>query len=180
MHQLFKLFFLFLILSSQGCQILKDYQIISLQPLGITEEQNQIQILFDKGKQLDALNKDQRRYKCKQLKQQYKIKTNWETAWLLIYSLNDNFNCLSLHEALDILTTMQAAKDINKQLQWLNKNQIKLLKDINTVQRNSNKVLKRNKYIRSKLNQATKQVEELDAKIQELKAIETSINKKTQ
>jgi len=175
-HHLFRLFLLLIILTSQGCQTLND----SLKTWVTLDDQDQIQRLLKYGKQYDELSKEQRRSTCKQLKQDYEKQGNWQTAWLLVYSLNDNFNCVSLKKSLAMLNTIQTMENPNKQLQWLNKNQLKLLNNLNTLQKQNNKVHKRNRYIHTKLDQAKQQLEELNAKIQDLKAIETSINRKTQ
>ncbi len=184
MHLLFRLFLLLIILTSLGCQNLKD----SLKSLVTLDDQNhQMQRLLNYGEQYNELGKEQRRSLCKKLKQDFKTQDNWETAWLLVYSLNDNFNCVSLKESLSMLNSIQNAKNPNKHLQWINKNQIKLLNNLNNFQKQNNKVHKRNRYIHTKLDQSKQQLEELNAKleelnakIQELKAIETSIYKKTQ
>ena len=176
MHHLFRLIFLFLILTSQGCQTLND----SLKTFVSSDDPDQIHSLLSNGKQFSSLNKEQKLTTCQQLKQEYKTQPDWQTAWLLVYSLNDNFKCVSLKRSLELLNSIQTSENTNKQLKWLNKKQIKILSNFNSIKKKSKKLHKQNQYIKTKLDKAKEQLEELNAKIQELKAIETSINKKTQ
>ena len=167
MQRLFKLLFFSLILSHQGCQNLTEYR---SHPAIQEERGNQelVNKLFLQGMQYQELSKQQQQTKCNKLKQDYQAQTNWQTAWLLVYSLNTNFSCINLNKTLDLLNDIQNTPGVNAQLLWLNKNQIQLL----------NNLQKKNNSLQNQLNETEIQLQQVISQIEALKAIETSINKK--
>jgi len=170
MQLLFRLFFFLLILSSSGCQIYNH----DLEPLTISseaQEQQQLYNLFKRGMRYRELSKLQQEAECIRLKQDYKTQAYWDTAWLLAYPLNDDFNCVNLDEMLELLNVIQTVPDSNHHLRWLNNNQIDLLTNLDKLQKKSNS-------LRKQLKTAQKRLKKANSKIKALRAIETSINKK--
>ncbi len=170
MKLLFKLFFFFLVLGSSGCQLhVTDQEppIISSEPV----KQDKLYSLLIQGKRYQQFTKLQQQAECTKLKHDYQIQAHWHIAWLLVYALNNDFNCLSLDETLDLLNAIQTAQNSSNPLLWLNNNQIELLNDLDKLQKKSNT-------LRRKLKQAQKRLKKSNSKIQALKAIEASINKK--
>ena len=167
MQRLFKLLFFSLILSHQGCQTLSQYSVFP-ETQEKFMDQEQVYGLLMQGMQYQKLNKRQQRAKCKKLRQDYQNQTNWQTAWLLVYSLNADFSCVNLDKALGLLNDIQHTPGVDSQLLWLNKNQIQLL----------NNLQKKNNSLQNQLNETEIQLQQVISKIQALKAIETSINKK--
>ncbi len=154
-----------------GCQLqptTAPTSVIKASELGEHENTNNF---FIKGMHLAELDKAQQQIQCEQLKLKYQTKPEWQTAWLLVYPLNDDFHCLSLNETIDYLQTLVASTEIYPQLAWLNKNQLKILKQLLKYQKKSIS-------LRRQLKEAQKRLKEVNSKIQALKAIETSINKK--
>jgi len=184
MQHSFKLFVLLFTLSIQGCETLSEYR----PPINVSKasnEQDQLQRLFRQSKRYHELSKKQRQAACKRLKQDYNKKADWQIAWLLVYSLNDEFNCIKLSRSLKLLKEIKSTLDSSSQLVWLNNTQILLLEGLV-------KYKSKNKFLRSLLKksqaQLTQSQEELiqtqedlqkeNSKIEALKAIETNINKK--
>ena len=170
MKLVFKLFFFLLVLSSSSCQLhVSDQEppILSSEPV----EQEELYVLLMQGKRYQQFTKPQQQAECAKLKQEYQTQAHWHTAWLLVYALNYDFSCVSLDETQSLLNTIQTAYSRNNPLLWLNKNQIKLLADLDKFQKKSNT-------LRRKLIQAQKRLKKANSKIQALKAIEASINKK--
>jgi ATP-dependent Lon protease len=174
MHLLFKLLFILLTLTIQGCQFQNTRQSSPETP----SEQEQIYRLFRQGRQYAELNKDVQQTICKRLKKDYQTQADWQTAWLLVYSLNTKFNCVSQNETLALLKAINTALEPEGLLLWLNKNQLQSLNEINNLQSNINKQQNKNNRLKNQLAVTKKQLEEVNSKIQALKAIETSINKK--
>lgn len=170
MKLVFKLFFFLLVLCSSSCQLHGGDQeppIISSEPV----EQEEFHTLLKQGKRYQQLTNLQQQAECAKLKHDYQTHAHWHTAWLLVYALNNNFNCLSLDETLGLLNAIPPAQNSTNPLLWLNKNQIKLLTDLDKFQKKSNT-------LRRKLKLAQKRLKKANSKIQALKAIEASINKK--
>jgi hypothetical protein len=170
MKLVFKLFFFLLVLSSSSCQL----HVSAQEPLLLSSEsveQEELYILLMQGKRYQRFTRLQQQAECAKLKQEYQNHAHWHTAWLLVYALNYDFSCVSLDETRDLLNTIQAATSSNNPLLWLNKNQIKSLTDLDKFQKKSNT-------LRRKLKHAQKRLKKANSKIQALKAIETSINKK--
>jgi len=174
MQLLFKLFFIILILSIQGCQFLNTLQSSTATP----SEQEQIYRLLQQGRSYAELNKSVQQTLCERLKKDYQTQADWQTAWLLVYSLNATFNCVSQNETEALLKAINTALEPEGLLLWLNKNQLQSLNEINSLQSKINKQQRKNSRLKNQLTAAKKQLEEVNAKIQALKAIETSINKK--
>ena len=167
MQRLFKLLFFLLILSHQGCQTLSQYPVFP-ETQEKSMDQEQVYGLLIQGMQYQQLNKQQQQTQCQKLKLDYQTQTNWQTAWLLVYSLNTDFSCVNLDKTLRLLNDIQQTPEVDPQLLWLNKNQIQLF---NTLQ-------KKNRILQNQLNETETQLQQVISKIQALKAIETSINKK--
>lgn len=163
MRRLVRLFLISFILSTQGCQSLNEYMV---QPIIQYDffDQEHLDELFSQGMLYQQLSKKQQQTECKKLQQDFKNQAQWQTAWLLVNSLNINFSCISLNETLILLNAIQNSKSAPAHLLLLNKNQIQLL---TTFRKKNNQLL-----------EAEKQLTKLNFKIQSLKAIEANIIKK--
>lgn len=170
MQLVFRLILFLLVLSSSSCQFNVRDQEPSIISSNI-EEPEELYTLLMQGKRYQQFSKLQQQVECEKLKHDYQIQAHWHTAWLLVYALNNDFSCVSLDETLDLLNTIQAAQNSSNPLSWLNKNQIELLANLDKFQ-------KKSKALRRKLKQAQKRLKKANSKIQALKAIEASINKK--
>jgi hypothetical protein len=178
MQLLLKLLFITLTLTIYGCQIPNTFQPSPETRATPTSEQEQIYRLLRQGRRYAELNKPVQQSMCKRLKKDYQTQADWQTAWLLVYSLNVNFNCVSQKETLTLIKAINTALEPEGLLLWLNENQLRSHNKINSLQSKINRQLKKNKSLKDQLAVATKELEEVNSKIQALKAIETSINKK--
>ena len=174
MQLLFKLLFIVLILTTQGCQLLNTFQ----SPSAAASEQEQIYRLLQQGRRYAELDEPVQQTICTRLKKDYQTQADWQTAWLLVYSLNTTFNCVNQNETQDLLKAINTALEPEGLLLWLNRNQLQSFNEINSLQSKISKQQRKNNRLKNKLAVAKKQLEEVNAKIQALKAIETSINKK--
>jgi len=143
------------------------------------DEEKFYQLLF-LGNHYSRQTKDQQQLNCKQLKQQYDKKKNWQQAWLIAYSLNKNFSCISLSKTLSLLKEIQTELKPTDSLYWLNENQIQLFNTLSYLQSKNRKYKRKNAGLKEKLNEAEIQLQDVISKIQALKVIETTINQKTQ
>lgn len=180
MQLILRLFLVSIILSTQACQLFTQKK---LTPQAHIEPSNQEQAfnILAQGMQYYKLDEQQQLAKCKEVKLDYKIKPSWQTAWLLTYSLNDEFRCLNLDKTLELLNSIQIMPGVNPQLLWLNKNQIQLFIKLNKLHQLPTKLYrsrKQNNNLQNQLNETEIQRQKALSKIQALKAIETSINKK--
>ncbi|PCJ31319.1 MAG: hypothetical protein COA90_06625 [Gammaproteobacteria bacterium] len=182
-----KLLFLILIVSIQACQVARQQPEVLPADLAIDQtlilppsaeadsteaaanlqrlnEQNQLVEFFSQSNEYHNFTIKKQQQLCRQLKQDYKENSDWKTAWLLVYALNDDFKCLTLSKSLGLLKAMQKDTEMNSQFYWLNAQQIKLFNDLRNAKRKSyslsNKLKKEN------------------SKIEALKAIESDINDK--
>lgn len=176
-----------LLISLQGCQtplLEKDVDPTPVEmPLAVTDpiiqtidysatiEQIQLYNLLVRGGHHAELGEQQRKIACKQLKEEYRIQADWQTAWLLVYAVNHNFNCINISRAIELLHIMAANPDTSTALKWMNSNQINVLNSLQKLQIEKAKVSNR-------LKRAQRQLKQENSKIEELKAIETEINKK--
>lgn len=185
MTPLFKLTLLSVIFTIQGCQLLSKNELFA--PVQVVEDkenisQNQIYQLFQQGHQYSKLSTEEQKTICSRLAIDYQEFTDWQTGWILVYALNNGFNCLDLNTSLKTLTEIQAQQDPKLPLNWLNNRQIKLFKnlvDANTLQLTNDKLRKSNQTLKKRLMKKELELKELSSKIQALKVIETSINQKT-
>ncbi len=177
MRHRFSLSIFLLILATTGCEIFSTYQPTST-IFSTSDEQDQVYRLLRQSKRYDELNKRQREATCKRLKLDYQILSDWQTAWLLVYSLNDNFNCIHQDKTLELLKVIQAAQGTSTQLQWLNNNQIILLMDLDKHQTMNNDLSIQLNKTQLQLIQTQEQLKKANSKLQALTAIETNINKK--
>ncbi len=184
----FKLFLLLIFSILQGCQLLDTSHPSAKEEVTKTDRQdNQVQNLLQQGTQYSKLNKEGRKQACKQLILDYEVQRDWQSAWLMIYLLNDDFNCLSKTKTIELLKTIQSDKNMAVSLKWMNNNQINLLNSLIYFQSTKNKFKKKNNYLESQLEgtrvqleQAEVQLKDVISKIQALKVIETTINQKTE
>ncbi len=164
--------FLFVVISvCSGCQ---RQPTTTALPAVMNSEPDNHEKIYDiliQGMHLAELDKAQQQIECEQLKLNYQIKPEWQTAWFLVYPLNEDFHCTSVTETIDYLQTLAASTEIYPQLAWMNNRQIKLVKQLLKYQKKSIS-------LRRQLKEAQKRLKEVNLKIQALKAIETSINKK--
>ena len=177
MQLLYKLLFILLTLTIQSCQTLDSFQ-PSQKKVETPGEQEQIYRLLRQGRSYAELNEPVRQSLCKRLKKDYQTQADWHIAWLLVYSLNTDFDCVNQKETLVLLKEINTALEPDTLLLWLNKNQLQSLNEINSLQSNIRKQLKKNNSLKNQLAITKKELEDVNAKIQALKAIETSINKK--
>ena len=174
MQLLFKLLFILLALTIQGCQFLDTLQSSPVIP----SEQEQIYRLLQQGRSYAELNEPVQQIICERLKKDYQTQADWQTAWLLVYSLNTKFSCVNQNETQALLKAINTALEPDGLLLWLNKNQLESLNEINSLQSKIDKRQRKNSRLKNQLTVTKKQLEEVNSKIQALKAIETSINKK--
>ncbi len=164
-------------MTATGCEALTGLR-PSSEKNQLSSEQDQIQRLIRQSKRYDELSKKQRMATCKRLKLDYETEKKWQTAWLLAYTLNDNFNCIKQNKTMELLKAIQSDLGMSTQLQWLNNNQILLLEQVAKL-KDKNKFLRNQlKNTTAKLNQAEEDLKKEHLKIEALKAIETNINKK--
>lgn len=179
MQQFLKLSVFLFILTILGCETLSEYRSTSIiKKASNVQKQEQIQRLLRQSKRYDELSNKQRHAACKRLKQDYKKQANWQTAWLLVYTLNDDFNCVKKSKTLKLLKAIKADQGTSTQLQWLNNNQILLLKDLDNYKTKNNNLRKQLKKVHIQLKLAQNALKLENSKIEALKAIETNINKK--
>ncbi len=182
-----KLFFVILLLSIQACQLqnptrvedpvdLETNQSLIVPPnfdvdlaesntnLNVKTEQVQLIDLFARSAKYHDFDNKKKQQLCEQFKQDYKQTSDWQTAWILVYGLNDNFKCMKLSESLTLLKTLQKSVEINSQLYWLNEQQIKLFADLLSSKR--------------RIYSLSTKLKKENSKIEALKAIESDINDK--
>lgn len=148
-------------------------------------QQGQVYDLIKRTQQYSVLNKKQSMLACKELTQEYDKNPDWQVAWVLVYALNSDYSCVKLGDAIKLVDTIQMQQGAGLQLQWLNKMQIKVLEDIKRQYNKNSSLrgqLKESKeqlaITQEQMEIAQEQLIELSSKIQALKAIESSINKK--
>lgn len=173
MQSLFRLLLICLILSSYGCQTY-IWHPLSRDAAKSSLQKKRAQNLLMQGKLIDNLSQQQQKIECNNLKQQYKSNKDWQTAWLLVYSFNRSFNCISLQKKIDLLKAMNTTTAPSVQLHWLNNNHLNLLSELNSLR----KLQEKNNTLRTQLKDTQKQLKKENSKIEALKEIETSINKK--
>lgn len=191
MQRLLKLFFLFFFLISLGCQAPSSYKKSTKIPGKISIDHKQVFILFTEGMHNQDLTKREQISKCNQLKKGYQTNPNWQTAWLMVYTLNEDYSCMNQKETLNLFKKIQIMPGVSPQLLWLNKSQIlwhsklkqsgKLqskIKQSGKLQSKLNKVQKKNNSLQNQLEITKNKLEQVNSKIQALKTIETNINKK--
>ncbi len=182
MHLFLRLFLLLILLSNQACQFTtpKNTKITQKTNKQLVNQKQVYQIL-DQGMIYYNFDKQKKAAECKKLKQKYKNKPDWQTAWFLVYSLNTEFRCLRLGRTLELLNSIQIMPGVYPQLLWINENQLQLHQKLNKLHKlpiKLNRTLKQNNNLQNQLNETEIQRQEAISKIQALKAIETSINKK--
>ena len=185
------LFFSFILLSLQGCQtpffetgvpaedlsLPAEKSSVNAEPsippeaFSVPVEQAQIYNLFIRGMRYSELDESQLKIACKQLKEDYASQADWQIAWLLVYAVNHNFSCISLNKASELLHAIEADPSVSNQLQWINHHQINVLDILQ-------KSLTNKANLMVKLKKAQAELEQENNKIEELKAIESDINKK--
>jgi len=148
-------------------------------------QQGQVYDLIKRTQQYSVLNKKQSMLACQELTQEYEKNPDWQVAWVLVYALNSDYSCVKLGDAIKLVGAIQAQQSAGLQLQWLNKRQIKVLEDIKGQYNKNSSLRGQLKESKEQLAITQEQMEiaqdqliELSSKIQALKAIESSINKK--
>ncbi len=183
MTSLLKIFITLILVTSSGCQLLSSistaFNDTTDNSVKVPANQQLYQLLVDSSVNSNKPIKQQKLI-CEQLKSAYKIQNDWRTAWLIAYSVNRNFTCLSLVDTLNILTKIQLQQTPSSPLYGLNRNQINLLKNLSYLQSKNKKFKRKNNLLKNKLNKTTAQLQDVFSKIQALKVIETTINQKTQ
>ena len=173
MQFLFKLLLILLVLSNYGCQTY-IWHPLSQEAARISLQQKRTQNLLQRGKLLNNLDLQQQKIECKKLNNLYKNEKNWQAAWLLVYSFNRDFHCVSIQKKIDLMQAMNSADSSNFELQWLIDNHLNLLTELRTLRT----LQKKNNTLRTRLKDTQKQLKQENSKIEALKEIETSINKK--
>ncbi|MBE0470738.1 MAG: hypothetical protein IBX55_14680 [Methyloprofundus sp.] len=196
MPRLVKYVLFSVIFTLQGCQPYFKHLFQPLESVADTDQeqtydvltgiqQEQVYYLLKRTQQYSVLDKKQSTLACKELTLEYEKNPDWQIAWVLVYALNSDFSCVNLGDAIKLLKAIQAQQAGGMQLQWLTKAQIKVLEDIKE-QYNKNSSLRSQlkasegqlAMTQEQLGIAQDQLVELSSKIQALKAIESSINKK--
>jgi hypothetical protein len=188
MLALFRFLLLVTALLAQGCQILHSYPYYKVEKretekVAETEtdrSHDQIHSLLQLGKQYRKLSKEGLPDACKQLELDYLHQKDWQSAWLLVYLLNEDFNCVNQTKTLKLLKAIQSDKEFSTYLKWLNHNQIVLITKLISLQTKNNNFKKKNNALATQLNEAETQLQDVISKIQALKVIETTINQKTE
>ncbi len=196
MLQLVKYILFSFVFTLQGCQpYLKNFfqpsksieSTAHEQPYDVVRriQQGQVYDLLKRTQQYYVLNQKQRTLACKELRLEYDKNPDWQVAWLLVYALNSDFSCVQLGEAITMLGVIQTQQSAGLHLQWLNKEKIKILESMkeqyNQNRRLRNTLKKSEEQLaitQEQIEIAQDQLVELSSKIQALKAIESSINKK--
>ncbi len=142
MQLLYNLLFILLILTIQSCQTLKPFQ-SSPKTVETPSEQERIYRLLRQSRSYAELNRPVQQSLCKRLKKDYQTQADWQLAWLLVYSLNADFNCVNPQETLTLLKAINTDLKPDALLLWLNKNQLQSLNEINSLQSNIKKQLKK-------------------------------------
>ena len=188
MLALFRFLLLFPALLAQGCQMLPSYPFYKAEER-VTEkvaetetdrQHDQIHSLLRLGKQYSKLSKEGLQDACKQLELDYLHQKDWQSAWLLVYLLNEDFNCVNQAKTLKLLKAIQSDKEFSTSLKWLNHNQIELITKLISLQTKNNNFKKKNNNLEKQLNETETQLQDVVSKIQALKVIETTINQKTE
>ena len=180
MNKFCNIFIIFMIFVSTGCDRMvkprtKPVKII------VQRENQDAKIIYDlllTGEEYNKLNKNKKIKKCNQLKQAYQVQAYWQTAWLLVNAINDDFSCLNSVQTLNLLNTIKNTQTESTELLWLNNNQINL---VSKLVESKQEIIESNleiNYLRRELEQSEQLLRQYFSKIQELKTIETNINKK--
>lgn len=179
-HNLIKYILFVLILSTQACRTMPwvKPEEVAIPENPVSADQQQIIRLLRQGDRYEALNSAERLVVCKRLLLDYQQQADWQTAWLLIYALNDKFSCVGQKETIKLLHAIQEDKGTSPSLLWINRILIPNYKSLRTLQLQLNKYYSKNKGLRTQLQDAETQLQQVISKIQALKEIETSINKK--
>jgi len=188
MPKLIKFIFIFVLFTSQGCESLKGFKFPLLSDSTKHDnkleqenklEQDEIYLLLKQSNQYSHYPTDKKKTLCNRLKLAYKKHNNWKTAWFIAYSFNDSFNCVSLKKKRVLLEFIKPKIKESSPLYSVNLNQIKLLKKLSYLQSNNKKIKSKYNSLKIKLNKTETELQTIISKIQALKVIETTINKKT-
>lgn len=186
MLKLFKISLILSLLTAQSCQLL-PLPPPKKESTKNRQDQTQLFHLFRQGERYSKLSTKEKKTICRRLTLDFQKQKDWQTAWLLVYSLNNNFNCLGLEKTRNLLVAIQSTHNLNSTLYWLNSNQINIFDNLNTLQSKNdsfqakNKLIKKsNKKLKKQLNKTKTKLKDINHKIQALKEIETTINQNTQ
>lgn len=111
---------------------------------------------------------------------------DWRAGWVLALHVNESNaqSCLNNKEAILILTALESEKKINPELIWVNQYHLRLLqklqkktKAMNRLQRSVRHRKKQVADLEVQNKEQSEELEALKAKLEALKAIETSIMK---
>ena len=177
MHGILKLIFFSLIILLQGCQTMTQY----LPDLTIQKNADDrilIHKLFAQAKKYQQMTETQKQLQCSKLKQTYKIEPHWQSAWLLVNALNDDFKCINLTETITWVANIEKAQEISPAIRWLNNNQLHLLNQLKNKKIKMQTLFRKNKQLQLKTYRTETQLKQAIAKIKALKNIETHVNKK--
>jgi len=188
MATLLKIFITFIVLTSSGCQLLTDWEASFNNPAEDTGIDGvQVATQLEQSYQILQLSNlygsktlQEQKLICEQLKSKYEVKKSWLTAWLIAYSVNNNFNCVNIKGTLALLKSIQQLQGVSSPLYQLNSNQIQILKKLSYLQTKNWNFRHKNSVLKKEITEAEVQLQEVISKIQALKVIETTINQKTQ
>lgn len=161
------------ILTLYGCQT-HIWHPLSREAAKTTLQQKKAHNLLVQGKHINALNQPEKDIECKRLKHLYQSDPDWKTAWLLAFSFNNKSNCISLVRKIYLLQSMHSSENPSTELHWLNIDHLKLLIELNKLKKQQGI----NNSLRTQLKDTQTQLMKENSKIEALKKIETSINKK--
>ncbi len=167
-----RLYSILLILAlTQGCQLLNSSRLNSA-------EQEQIDKIFFQASQYSSISDKEQLSSCEKLKNEYSKTEHWPAAWLMLYSLNKDFKCINLSDSIKLSKVLQNNENFAEQLKFLNQHQIHLFNQMQELQHTNFQYKKNNHALKSKLKHVDGKLKDLSSKIQALKIIETTLNKK--
>ncbi len=172
-----RLIFFSLIILLQGCQMMTPY----LPDLTTQKDADDIMLihkLFAQAMKYQEMTETQKQLQCSKLKQAYIMEPHWQSAWLLVNTLNDDFKCINLTETIIWVASIKEAQEISPAIRWLNNNQLHLLNQLKNKKIKMQTLFKKNKELQLKTYRTKTQLKQAVAKIKALKNIETHVNKK--
>ncbi len=178
MQLIIKLFFFSVLISQQGCQTMTQYMPHFTTQRDADHKKPPLYTLFQQGMKYQQMTEAQQQVQCNKLKQAYKVEAKWQTAWLLVNSLNDDFKCISLIETIALVASIEKAPEMSPTVLWLNKNQAQLFNKLKSKQIKVLGLDEKNKQLQAQIKRGETQIKQAVDKIKALKSIETHVNKK--
>ena len=134
--------------------------------------------LITQQKILEGLNGTQKKQACDYLSRQYRQHNLWQAGWLMAFDNAKQGNCLTQQDKLKVLKQLQTSAGLNENMKWLNQRQLDYYQQLNRQNNNNRSLNRKLKKSQQQHNQLKKRYDLLEQQIQELKAIETTINQR--